>query len=231
MWTINAIDGKNVDLFQPESRTRALGGLLFLHDHDGTTLPSMTDAVTWLAGKPLAVACPHGGECWWTSRTLHRFHPQLSAERWLCDKLLPSLKAHWGSVPIALAGIGMGGQGALRIAFKHPELFPVVATLEAAVDCHDLYYEGTSLDELYSSREHCRQDSPVLHVNQITQPGHVFVACASASRWERGNDRLHEKLSALGVPHHYTTEQHEVSLAAMLQFAFEAIQSESRRLL
>lgn len=230
MWTIDVIDGMDVDLFQPESGTRALGVLLFLHDRDGITLPSIADAATWLDGKPLAVACPHGGECWWTSRLCQGFLPQLSAERWLCDELLPSLKALWGNVPIALAGIGMGGLGALRIAFKHPEIFPVVATLDAAVDCHDLYYEGTLLDELYSSREHCRQDSPVLHVNQIAHPGHIFMACASASRWERGNDRLHEKLSALGVPHHYTTEQHEVSLAAMLQFAFDAIQTESRRL-
>jgi S-formylglutathione hydrolase len=118
----------------------------------------------------------------------------------------------------------------LRIAFKHSDVFPIVAALDAAVDCHDLYYEGTPLDELYPSREHCRQDSPVLHVSQSQQPRHIFFACESSSRWERGNDRLHEKLTALGVQHQFATDAKAASVMTLLEFVERALIDESRRL-
>lgn len=149
----------------------------------------------------------------------------------MMDRLLPDLKSRWRDVVIALAGIGMGGQGALRIAFKHPEEFPIVAALDAAVDFHDLYYEGTALDEIYPSREHCRQDSPVLQISQLKQPRHIYFACDPESRWERGNDRLHEKLTALGVEHRFAMESNKATPEAMLRFVEQALAIEGRRLL
>ncbi len=230
MWVSNTIQGIPVDLFDL-AVGKAAGGLLFLHDRDGTTLRGSPNAEAWLKENHLSAASPQCGECWWTDRIWPRFDEHKSAERWLIGDLLPELTARWGSVPIAIAGRGMGGQGALRIAFKHPDLFPIVAALDAAVDCHDLYYEGTSLDDLYPSREHCRQDSPVLHISPIKQPRHILFGCAAASRWERGNDRLHEKLTALGVAHRYTTETTDNTLQRLIEFAATAIREESRRLL
>ena len=230
MWTAFDIHGKRVEIFEP-STVRAIGCLLFLHDRNGTTLRSYPEAEAWLRANRLAIVCPLGGACWWTDRIWAGFDEKRSAERWLIDELVPEASRRFGAVTIALAGIGMGGQGALRMAFKHPELFPIVAALDAAVDCHDLYYEGTPLDEMYPSREHCRQDSPVLHVKQETQPRHLFFGCSSDSRWERGNDRLHEKLTALGVPHRYATEPAEIGMPALLQFVASATTEESRRLL
>jgi S-formylglutathione hydrolase FrmB len=230
MWTSEEIDGKTVELFWPTA-TPAIGGLLFLHDRDGATLRDQRDATTWLEGKPIAVACPRGGECWWTDRLWPPFDARRAAEAWLMHSLLPQLKTHWGDVPLAITGVGMGGHGSLRIAFRHFDVFPVVAALDAAIDCHELYYEGTSLDEIYSSPEQCRQDSPVLQVNPAQQPRRIFFACATGSRWERGNDRLHEKLTALGVEHRFATQVSETGVGAMLDFVAQAIVGESRRLL
>lgn len=230
MWTVAEIDGKSVGLFAPTSG-RQIGGVLYLHDRDAITLRDMPRAASWIASNRLAVACPHGGECWWTDRAWPPFDSQRSAERWLVEQMLPDLKVRWDSAGIALAGSGMGGQGALRIAFKHPDAFPVVATLDAAVDFHDLYYEGTALDEIYPSREHCRQDSPVLQISQLKQPRHVYFACDPESRWERGNDRLHEKLTALGVEHQFVIGSDCATPEAMLHFVEEALATERRRLL
>src|SRR5262249_38600612 len=132
------------------------------------------------------------------------FHARLSAERYLLEAVLPFVHERWGLAPPALGllGTSMGGQGALRLAFKHPDRFPAVAALSPAIEYHELYGQGTPLDELYASKEQCRQDTAGLHVSPLRSPAHIFFCVAPEdSLWYRGNDRLHEKLSALGIAH------------------------------
>lgn len=224
MWTEVNIGGKVVDWFAPE---RPIGALLCLHDRDGRTLPNYHPS----PASRFAIACPRGGEGWWTDRIWPGFDEKMSVERWLLSVLVPELKLRWPDVPLAIAGVGMGGLGALRIAFKHPEVFPIITALDAAVDCHDLYHEGTPLDEIYSSREHCRQDSPVLHISPVQQPRHICFAWNRNGRWERGNDRLHEKLTALGIAHSTATTEHEPGVKSILDFVENAFLTESRRLI
>jgi len=55
---------------------------------------------------------------------------------------------------------------------------------------------------MYDSKEQCRQDTALMHVHPYQTPPHVFFCIdPNDERWQRGNDRLHEKLNALGVAH------------------------------
>lgn len=184
--------GHFIDVFDPPTALSA-GGLLWLHDEVGTTLIP--------AG--FATVCPQTGPTWWSSRITPVFDSTVSVEAWLLKEVVPLFQERWGIERIATAGIGMGGQGALRLAFKQPERMPIVAALDAALDHYERYDEGTPLDEMYSSREACRQDTALLHIHPVRQPKHIWFACDVASRWFRGNDRLHEKLTALGVEHRF----------------------------
>ena len=70
---------------------------------------------------------------------------------------------------------------------------------------------------------------------------HVWFACDPAdARWFRGNDRLHEKLAALGVPHtadlDTTAGGHDWAYfdrmaEPMIRFVADGLAKESRRLL
>jgi S-formylglutathione hydrolase len=201
-WSHVSIADRPARVFDPlEPRPRF--ALLFLHDLDGEVLsegPVFTRLLTELS---LACICPEGGRCWWTGRPSPEFHAELSPERYLLDAVLPFCAGRWGvaSRGVGLLGIGAGGQGALRLAFRYPEHFPAVAGIGPALDFHEAYGRGTPLDDLYESREHCRQDTALLHVNPTNFPPHVFFCAAPDDPWYRGNDRLHEKLSALGLPH------------------------------
>ena len=135
----------------------------------------------------------------------------------------------------------MGGQGALRLAFKHPELFPVVAAIAPVIDYHELYGQGGPLDQMYDSKEQCRQDTVTLHVNPLKAPPHIFFSIdPDDARWFRGCDRLDEKLNALGIPHEidFTTRagghswdyfNHMAERA--VRFVHAGLEEESRRLL
>ena len=189
-------------LYEPQEAPPRFG-LIFLHDLDGKSLfddPTWTD---WLARERLACASPLMGDYWWADRICSSFDPVLSPERFIVEHLLPVLLTRWNLRPggIALLGIGMGGQGALRMGFRYPEKFEVIAAIDAAIDCHEVYGMGSVLDEMYGSKEECRQDTATLHVHPNKQPPHLWLAASPESRWFRGNDRLHEKLLALGVPH------------------------------
>lgn len=203
-WTSEEIRGKRADIYEPPRGARVRFGILHLH---GVGLETLRDrpAFTRLFDElRLACVCPHGQRSWWGDRVCAEFDPQITPERYLLGSVLPFFQERWGLAPraIGLQGISMGGQGALRLAFKQARLFPVVAAIAAALDYHDLYGEGTPLDAMYDSKEQCRQDTALLHVPPTNYPPHIFFCIdPDDNRWFRGNDRLHEKLSALGIPH------------------------------
>ena len=86
-----------------------------------------------------------------------------------------------------------------EFAFRHPDVIPVAASVGGAFDFHDLYGQGLPLDEMYESRERCRLDTAVLHIDPHRFPPHIWFACdPEDADWYRGNDRLHEKLAAYG---------------------------------
>jgi S-formylglutathione hydrolase len=135
----------------------------------------------------------------------------------------------------------MGGQGALRLAFKYPESFPVVGAISSAVDYHELYGQGMAIDEMYDSKEQCRQDTATLHIHPSQYPPHIFFCIdPDDTSWYRGNDRLHEKLSALGVPHEidlttraggHSWDYFNHMAERAVRFVYAGLEQESRRLL
>lgn len=243
MWTVADIAGKPADIFEPSGVARPRFGILFLHGAGLETLRDNPIYSRLLCELQLACICPHGRRCWWTDRICVEFDPNVTTERYLIDRVLPTFHQRWNLAPpgIGLTGISMGGQGALRLAFKHAKLFPAVAAISAALEYHELYGQGTSLDAMYDSKEQCRQDTAILHVPPHDYPPHIFFAIdPDDAAWYRGNDRLHEKLTALGIPHEcdlstragghsWSYFNHMAERA--LRFLIGGLEKESRRLL
>ena len=200
-WTHTHIAGKPADVFEPSAKPR--GVVLFLHPY-GLESPATNAVYTAeLAKHGLACCAPFGAHSWWVDRVCPEFDPVLTAERHLLHNVLPWMRARW-DVPgnaVAAAGISMGGQGALRLGFRHPDRFRVVAGVASAVDFWERHGTGAELDAMYPPRERARQDSATLQVNPAHFPPHVWFACDPADEaWHRGNDRLAEKLTAFGLP-------------------------------
>lgn len=234
------IAGRSVEVLTPADRPRFV--LVFLEDIDGV---SLRDNATWtalLAANRMATVCVDGAESWWSSRVCASFDPARSAEQYLIEEVIPWTLGHFdlSTNAISLAGVGAGGQGALRLAFKHPDRFRVVASLNGMIDHYELFGRGTCLDEMYRNREDCRQDGVMLHVHPSNWPPYIWFTCDPDSPWLRGNDRLHEKLMAHGVPHtfDFTTKvcghswsYYDRLAPAMMRFVVEGLDKESRRLM
>jgi S-formylglutathione hydrolase len=242
-WSSIDLAGKPADVYEPPGPSRPRFGVLFLHAYDTRSLRAQAPFTRLLAELRLACVCPWGDHSWWADRLCPAFDPERTPERYLRDSVVPLFAQRWGLGPrsLGLLGISMGGQAALRLSFKDPDTFPVVAALSSAIEYHELYGQGSPLDEMYDSKEQCRQDTAPMHIQPGHYPPHLFFACdPEDTHWYRGNERLREKLTALGVPHEcdLTTEAGGHTWAYFnhfaersLRFLQAGLEMQSRRLL
>jgi S-formylglutathione hydrolase len=203
VWSAGTIGGKLADIYDPPGADRPRFGVLYLHDIGQTTLRDHALITSQLGQMRLACVCPQGGRFWWVDRICPEFDSQLSPEHYLLERVAPFFRERWGLGPraIGLLGFCMGGQGVLRLAFRHAAVFPVVAAVSSTIEFHEVYGQGSPLDEMYDSKEQCRQDTAAMHIHPSQFPPHLFFCIDPDDPWFRGNDQLHEKLAALGVPH------------------------------
>jgi pimeloyl-ACP methyl ester carboxylesterase len=214
-WQTHEIEGRRVEVYLPSQwgeaaehgsqdirRDRAV---LYLHDQRGQSPRNFNSLVEKLEQHQLPLLVPYAGPTWWTERLTQQFDATLSPRRYLLDRVLPFAQSLLGIAPprIALLGYRMGAQGALGLAYRHPDLFPVVAAVTPAIDFQLLVAQGDPvLMELYEDPEAARQDTVILHIHPLNWPRHQFFCCDPADpHWFASADRLRMKLGSIGIPH------------------------------
>ena len=137
----------------------------------------------------------------------------------------------------------------LRIAYRHPNIFPIAAAIAPAIDFHLAMRDAGERDdgdfydtlwEAYGDVERARQDTAILHVHPLNWPRHqCFASDPADAHWHDGAARLHGKLSALGIPHTALLEPHgaghhtdyyDAVAPAIIRFVLASLDAESRRL-
>ncbi len=241
MWTRETIASKAADVFTPAAKPRF--GVIFLHGIGLETLSDNPVYTALLEKSNLVCVSPHGQRSFWLDRVCPEFDAAITPEQHLLDAVVPYMRERWGFGPrgIGVFGISMGGQGALRLALRHPQVFPVAAGIASALDFHEWYNQGSPLDEMFTSKEQCRQQTALMHIPRNDPPPHLFFAIDPEDvDWFRGNDRLHEKLGALGVPHTidfttsaggHTWDYFNRMAEPTIRFLVDGLEKESRRLL
>jgi S-formylglutathione hydrolase FrmB len=93
-------------------------------------------------GKPVIVVMPDGGKVGWFTNWVDQ---SAGAQRWAdfyLTQVIPWVDTNFRTVPAksgrAIAGLSMGGYGAVRLAQDRPDLFASVASFSGAVDLGDL---------------------------------------------------------------------------------------------
>lgn len=254
-WEASEVAGHQVRYWLPTKRMGPFA-LLYLHDVNSQPFEEIPGAKQLMEKLNWPIICPQAGASWWLDRIVTDFDATISPMQWLLEQVVPWAMQQFTISPrgLALLGIGMGGQGVLQLGFNQGERFPVVVSLQASIAFEQLYGQGTCLDQCFTSPEHARQYTAGMMVNpRQTSKSLAIIAHPNDPLWYRGNDRLHEKLVAVGVPaiigvppsgdaspgSILTTEppkggtpawwQQQLGFAA--QYIQTAMQAESRRLL
>ncbi|MDB5389605.1 MAG: putative hydrolase of the alpha/beta superfamily protein [Planctomycetaceae bacterium] len=201
-WQQIEIAGKKADIFEPATPSDT-GAVIFLHGHGEITLSGNAIYSRNLAQQGLRVICPHGKRSWWLDRVCQEFDPLVTPERYILDDVLPWMESTWNvqKRQAALFGVSMGGQGSLRIAYRHALRFPVVAALSPVIDLNSYYGHGLPLDQIYPDAETARQESATLQINPLNWPKNQWLSCdPQDSQAFEGVVRLASKLSSSGIP-------------------------------
>jgi pimeloyl-ACP methyl ester carboxylesterase len=241
-WQQSEIAGKPADVFDPSQRSPGNSAVLFLHGHGQITLTDNAVYTAQLDRLGLACVCPHGRRSWWGDRVCREFDALLTPVEYLWQSVLPWMAEHLHTGPgaIALLGVSMGGQGALRLAYRYPQQFPIVAALAPAVDFHLYHGRGLPLDEMYADAEAARQDTATLLVNPLNWPRHQLLTCdpADVESFE-GAQKLASKLYSTGIPFEsdfetthggHGWEYFNHVAPRVMQFLADALEQERRRL-
>lgn len=204
-WSRETVAGHPCEVYLPRQANAHGFVLIYLHGVHATSLREHAPFTEQFEHFGLTVVAPITGQSWWSGKLSPDFDPRISAEDHVLKNMLPWMEQRWGSVPprIGLLGTSMGGQGALRLAYRHPNTFPVVAAISPAIDFHLKHKEGDPiLQAMYADSESARQDTATLHVHPLNWPRHQFFCCDPEDhRWLESADRLRMKLWSLGIPH------------------------------
>jgi putative tributyrin esterase len=125
------------DYNQPAARAKHYPVLYLLHGLSGhyTNWLDKTRLVDYTAGYDVIIVMPEGNNSWYTDSASV---PTDKYESYIVQELIPDLEKRFRATSAregrAIAGLSMGGYGALKFGVKHPELFVFAASMSGALD-------------------------------------------------------------------------------------------------
>jgi S-formylglutathione hydrolase FrmB len=118
----------------PSARYPVLYLLHGLSDHASTWI-ERTNVVEHAAAYRLIIVAPEGNNGWYTDSAIV---PSERYESYLLEELVPDVQRRFRTIEEGyargIAGLSMGGYGALKMALKHPDEFAFAASMSGALN-------------------------------------------------------------------------------------------------
>jgi len=155
-------------------------------------------------------------------------------------------RIHPGRLGRAISGISMGGYGALRFAFSHPEIFSAASAQSAALitespqeldaAAHSGAPLGRVLAEVFGNpldASHWNNNSPIVLAKKNAaglRKLAIYFNCGQDDNYgfEKGADALHLQLQRENIAHEYHAYAGDHSLSYFLSHFSEIMQFHSR---
>ncbi len=165
----------------------------------------------------LIIVCPDGNTSSWyfdsPVDSSFKYETYISGElvRWI-DEHYKTVKSHAGR---AITGLSMGGHGALYLAFKHQDIFGAAGSMSGGVDLRpfpDNWDISKRLGKYSEHPERWEQNS-VINLTYLLTPGSLalIIDCGVADFFYPVNQKLHEKLLLMNIPHDFISRPGEHS--------------------
>ncbi|MGB9071576.1 MAG: alpha/beta hydrolase family protein [Terriglobales bacterium] len=178
---------------------------------------TMTSLARYMAGREWIVVMPDAGNSWYANSVSQ---PDDRFEDFIAKDLVVEIDHRYRTIRErqgrAIAGLSMGGYGAMKFALKYPEEYSFAGSLSGALDAaRDLAdqvaeYHDQLIKVLGKGDNPARGENDVFALLKKTDPAQVpylYLACGSADRFLRINREFVKELSA----HKIAYEYHETS--------------------
>lgn len=156
--------------------------------------------------RPVALAMPSDGL--WGDGSGYLTHRAADYERWIVEEVPALLREQLPAVsensPVFLAGLSMGGYGALRLGAKYAAQFQGFSGLSSITRFEELgdFFENGDLSRLRAEGVIEENAIDVLLENRHRLPPFRFD-CGLADPLLESNRTLHRQLTEAGLPHGY----------------------------
>ncbi|WP_217603117.1 alpha/beta hydrolase family protein [Chitinophaga sp. GbtcB8] len=158
----------------------------------------------------MIIVCPDGDFASWY------FDSPVKAgskyETYVAGELVSWIDQHYSTIASrkgrAIAGLSMGGHGALFLAFRHTSTFGAVGSMSGGVDLR-AFPQSFGLDEVlgkYSENPERWEKNSVINMLYLITPNQldITIDCGADDFFIRYNNKLHEALLERNIPHDYT---------------------------
>lgn len=197
----------------PEGKPGPFPVFYLLHglSDDHTAWVRRSNIERYVDGLPLIVVMPNGERGFYTDS---RANPKAAFETAIVRDIIGFVDANFQTIPTragrVIAGLSMGGYGALKLALKHPDKFCAAVSHSGAVEFGSRAFEGedwrvTEYQPVFGPDPRGSSDD-VYHlaetVDRALLPA-LRVDCGVDDFLIEDNRRLHRHLDQLGITHEY----------------------------
>jgi S-formylglutathione hydrolase FrmB len=189
--------------------------LYLLHGWQGdeTNFVSLTHLVQDASAYKLIVVTPRAENSWYVNSATH---PKDCYAEYIFQDLIAEVDAHYRTIASphgrAIAGISMGGYGAMLLSLRHPGAFAFAASISGAFAGPSgiesvMPQLKPSTDEAFgaagsTTRKQNDVDTLIGTVDRSQQP-YFFLECGASDPLLSSNRRVVEELSSHGLAYEY----------------------------
>jgi len=201
------------------STTRRYPVLYLLHGYLGSYInwETRTDVVLYARNFPGIIVMPDAGNSWYVnSATLSKDRFEDYVIKDLVPHIEQKYRAAWRRSGRMIAGLSMGGYGALKFALKYPQVFGYAASISGAFNVPDELATqrpefAENLRGVFGSEgNETRQANDVYALARKATPAsapYLYLDCGTSDYFLPANRRLVAELQTAGVRYEY----HEVA--------------------
>jgi len=184
--------------------------LLHGYGHNHNSWTAKTSLARYAAAHQLIVVMPTGDNGWYTDSATAAAD---KFESYILEELIPDVQSRFRTIETragrTVAGLSMGGYGALKFGFKHPETFAVAASMSGALDA------ASRTDDPSIMRAFGPADSPARAENDLFRLARDFPAerrgllpffyfdCGTDDPWMESNRTLANILLERKLTHEF----------------------------
>ncbi len=201
-----------VVVIAPEKKELPASTIYLLHGYSG-------NEKAWLNIKPdlleiaeknnLIFVCPDGKNSWyWDSPKDHSYRYETFVSKELVKYIDSNYNTRNNKDSRAIAGLSMGGHGALWIAFRHPDLFGSVGSMSGGVDIRPFpknWEMSKQLGEMSENRQLWEEHTVINQIDKINNRDlNIIFDCGTDDFFFEVNNNFHQKLLDRKIDHDYT---------------------------
>jgi putative tributyrin esterase len=210
-----------VNYDQPASRSKRYPVLYLLHGLTGhyDNWTSKTKIADYAEAHEVIIVTPEGNDSWYTDS---QSTPAEKYETYFIKELIPDVDGRFRTRNTrdgrAIAGLSMGGYGALKFGVKYPSMFAFAGSMSGAPDVASWTKEELksfefiwrSLQSIFGddgSATRMANDVPKLYrdltAEQIAALPYIYVDCGTEDHLFRANRSFIEILVSKKIPHEF----------------------------